>query len=147
MVKLVRHEQGFTLLEMLLVLMIVAITTLLASRILLFGVNDQIERDFFEQLHADIYYAQSQAIGNEGRARVTFDAQQAYEIFVKGKQIKRVVYPKTVAYKANVQQVGYIEFTERGSLSRILRHTFTRKNKSDYTITFHLGQGRQDISM
>lgn len=131
---------------MLLILLIVAIVTLFAARIILYQMAEHEEKNFFEQLHADIYFAQSYALAEAGRVRVNFYGDNGYEISVQGEVIKVVPYPKTVSYIVT-QQFAYIEFTDKGSISRILKHSFARKNKKNYEITFHLGKGRHGISM
>lgn len=145
---IVLNERGFTLLEMLLVLLVVAIVTLISSRIILYEMTNYQERDFFEKMHADLYYAQSYAMGNRTRVRVNFNAAGGgYAVTANGKVLKQNAYPKTVSYQMTIHQVSYIEYTNLGSISQIMRHKFNRQGKTDYEIIFYIGKGRQGISM
>ncbi|TWT08187.1 competence protein ComG [Planococcus sp. CPCC 101016] len=128
--------------EMLLVLlMLMTIVAISITGYQAFLVKKE-EQRFFETLHQDIYFAQSQSLSLKKTAKLVFrDTKGAYEIFT---DLQSVVLsrklPKSVTLK-NTSNLTEINFNSNGSVvqSGTLRFATSSGEK---TLVVHLGGGR-----
>nr|MBO2506518.1 hypothetical protein [Bacilli bacterium] len=76
-----KDEKGFTLLEMLLVLMIVSLIGMIGVTIPVKMTEKMIVEQFFHQLKLDIQMAQMWALENEKGCYVSFSSSNSYRIY------------------------------------------------------------------
>ncbi|WP_272947699.1 competence type IV pilus minor pilin ComGD [Planococcus donghaensis] len=136
------NEKGFTLLEMLLVLVVlVTISAISISGSRSFTVQKE-EQRFFEVLQQDIYFAQSQSYSLKKAAKVVFrESKGTYEVFtdLQSVAVSRKL-PQSIQLKKTSNLTG-IYFNENGTVvqSGTLRFSTSSGEK---TLVVHLGGGR-----
>lgn len=136
------NEKGFTLLEMLLVLAVLVIVSAISiSGYRSFTVQKE-EQRFFEVLHQDIYFAQSQSYSLNKTAKIIFrESKGTYEIFtdIQSVGVSRKL-PQSVQLK-KTSNLSEIYFNSNGTVvqSGTFRFSTTSGEK---TLVVHLGGGR-----
>ncbi|WP_272941512.1 competence type IV pilus minor pilin ComGD [Planococcus donghaensis] len=136
------NEKGFTLLEMLLVLVVlVTISAISISGYRSFMVQKE-EQRFFEILRQDIYFAQSQSYALNMTAKIIFrESKGTYEVFTDLQlvAVSRKL-PQSIQLK-KTSNLTEIYFNENGTVvqSGTLRFSTSRGEK---TLVVHLGGGR-----
>ncbi|WP_353048283.1 competence type IV pilus minor pilin ComGD [Planococcus sp. ISL-110] len=139
---MVVKEQGFTLLEMLLVLVVLmAIVSVSIPGYQAFAVKKE-EQRFFDVLQQDIYFAQSQSYSLGKTAKVVFrETKGTYEIFT---DLQSVVssrkLPDSVALK-KTSNLNEIYFNSNGSVVQSGTFRFATSS-GEKTLVVHLGRGR-----
>ncbi|MDQ6599636.1 prepilin-type N-terminal cleavage/methylation domain-containing protein [Bacillus salipaludis] len=137
------HQQGFTLIESLLVLAIF----LILSSITVFSVKPQANRmedeTFISQLKADLFFAQQYAISHQHEVYVAFSENEYNYYIYERNDLPRLVeryysnnihvYPGTLSL--------YFRFLPDGNISKFGSFTIVTKDKQ-YRVTFLIGKGR-----
>lgn len=139
------NKQGFTLVEILIVLAV--ITILLVFTI---GGLDKIrgamqQQMFFDQLRADLYFAKSYAFGHDQRVTVRFQPEEnKYIIRAESDHIliERTLPSGIVISKSNLLTVDMLP---TGTVNRFGKVTFQTKKNSVHLI-FYIGRGRFTIN-
>jgi len=135
------NQKGFTLLEMLLVLMVLQVMV----GVLLLSVKPVMQtyrlHYFFKQLQTDMWYAQQVAINNEKSVALVFlNAESKYLMVSGGNLIMTRDYEKDVTLQTEVIQ-GRVSFLQDGNVDRsgtiIVKH-YEKK----YRVVVLIGRGR-----
>ncbi len=133
---------GFTLIEMLLAIVVLASLILLAVPPLFSTIQKQETAHFFNVLDSDILFIQNEALGTRQNVRIVFDKE--YYSIVAEKQTEEVkrYYPKHLTHDVRIN--NRVSFSNNGTV--INPTTFLFKDKSTtYHLVFPLGKGRQYI--
>lgn len=141
--KVVR-KNGFTLIEMLLVLMIISVFTALSIPHIEKVAEVKRENYMIEQLTEDILYAQQYAMAYKTAVQVIFDQGQAhYHIIEMGERqrvlIERSLPDKWIFELATLQMP--LAFLANGNVNKA-GTVFIKNNTRGYKIVFLLGKGR-----
>lgn len=135
-------EKGFTLLEMLIVLMIISVVIFITFGATTNIYNAQLRNNFIDQLYIDLYYAQSIAITHRRPTTVAFNNLSGQYVIRQGLETK--IFR---AYNANVTVLAYtldltdIVFLADGNIQK--SGTILLKFDDDYyKLTLLLGRGR-----
>lgn len=136
-------EKGFTLIEVLLVLSVLAVLTSL-SILHLKPLNEKKTIDFFfEQLQNDLFYAQQYAISHNETVKVVFqDTKPQYSTVIGG--INSIVQLREFdkAIKIQFATLGStLYFNSSGNINKSGTMLVIYK-KTTYRVTFLLGKGR-----
>ncbi|MEW4284049.1 competence type IV pilus minor pilin ComGD [Priestia koreensis] len=135
------NQKGFTLLEMLLVLMVLQVMV----GVLLLSVKPVMQtyrlHYFFKQLQTDMWYAQQVAINSEKSVALVFlNAESKYLMVSGGNLIMTRDYEKDVTLQTEVIQ-GRVSFLQDGNVDRsgtiIVKH-YEKK----YRVVVLIGRGR-----
>lgn len=140
------NQRGFTLIEMLLVLLVLTIVVGIGIPGYRVMEIEKEEQRFFELLLQDIYFAQSESYRSQTSTIVVFNAERNYYDVVKNllNKISTREMPKTVSFKSS-SNISQIYFSSKGSIqsSGTLRFQTSTGEK---TIVVHLGKGRVVMS-
>lgn len=137
----VNKQKGFTLLEMLLVLMILQVM----AGVLLLSVKPVMQayrlHYFFKQLQTDMWYAQQVAINSEKSVVLVFlNAESKYLMLSGGNLIMTRNYEKDVTLQTEVIQ-GRVSFLQDGNVDK--SGTIIVKNhEKKYRVVVLIGRGR-----
>lgn len=135
-----KKQNGFTLLEVLIVLGIWSVLILLSSPLHFASLDKQQETQFLETLKFDVLYIQSLSIGSSYQATVIEFTENDYTISDRtGKTLIRRKAPSgsSIKYRTSRQ----ISFNNHGSVRK--PGTITLETKYDkYKIVFPLGKAR-----
>jgi|SRR5690625_1960997 len=134
-------ENGFTLIEMLFILLILSLLMVIAVPNL-FSLLKKLEtNNFFHMLDADIFYIQNEAMDTQNNVRIIF-REDAYVIrnLYSDEDIIRY-YPDNLSYDLVNNR---IMFNKNGTILGPTRYRFFDKNNT-YEIVFPLGKGRHYI--
>lgn len=139
--KLLNNQQGFTIVESLIVLAVIVLFAQL-SIVSIQKFYQKVEKNlFFDQLQTDIYYAKAKAINQKSSVILEFFPQlNKYEIynFQDERGLVRE-FPESVQIKrTNLQR---IYFRETGTISSFGTVTFEYEGK-EIKLIFNIGQGR-----
>lgn len=135
-------QQGYTLVELLLVLTIISVV----SSITLISLNStysSYERKvLLSQLENDLYYAQQLAISNGVHAFFYFNSERnCYGI----KQNNQIVYEQTINVDVSFERgslgITDVRFLSNGNISKA-GTLFMYVGSQRYMIVFHIGKGR-----
>ena len=138
-----RHsDQGFTLLETLLVLSIVIVIMTIPILTLAPLYQQQKAEHFLEQLEDDLLYAQVYALSNSATVRVYFSTQQSYRVIVS--QTNQIILTRT--YDNDIKIDPYtlgstVTFRSNGNVSNAGTIRITIQ-KAKYNLVFMIGKGR-----
>jgi competence protein ComGD len=139
--KTIKGQQGFTLLELLIVLGAWAVLLLLSVPPVFAVLDDQREKQVLETLKSDVLYMQSLSI-NSPEERLILDIKQnSYSIreFSKHQPLLKRELP--AGYTLDSRTAQGISFTKRGSIKKAGTASLKTK-KSKYNIIFPLGKAR-----
>ncbi|GAA0443399.1 comG operon protein ComGD [Lentibacillus halophilus] len=139
------HEDGFTLIEMLIVLAVWSVILLLVAPMPLPVLEKQTEKHFLETLQMDLLYTQSLSYNDADTTySLTFPDDHHYVIKdVTFASSGEIVVTRTVPDGWNVQPrtLPAISFNERGTIRK--SGTFSiQTSSSTYNIVCPLGKGR-----
>ncbi|MGL3066498.1 competence type IV pilus minor pilin ComGD [Planococcus sp. SE5179] len=135
-------EQGFTLLEMLLVLAVLMAIVAISIPGYQNRMVQKEEQRFFEVLQQDVYFAQSQSYASKQTAKIIFrEPKGSYEIFtdLQSVAVSRKL-PATVTLK-KTSNLNEIYFNSNGSVVQSGTFRFAT-NSGEKTVVVHLGRGR-----
>ncbi|WP_190279503.1 competence type IV pilus minor pilin ComGD [Ornithinibacillus gellani] len=136
------NEKGFTLIEMLLVLVIWSIIVLLGAPLVSSIIEQQEEKHFFNQLESDILYVQNMTIGTGEYMRMHMH-ETKYDI-IDRESGKRITRQLPDGWKIQVRVSPVISFSSFGVIKNPGSFTITTKNKK-YSVVFRFGKGREYI--
>lgn len=135
------RKNGFTLLEMLIVLGMWSILILLSAPLLFSSIDKQQEKHFLDTLESDVLYVQNMSIGSpEKNIVLRFNKNQytIYDNLTNESFITRELPPD---YVLDPRTARNISFNKRGSISK--PGTIALKTKrASYKIVFPLGKAR-----
>jgi len=139
--KLLNNQDGFTMVESLIVLVVIVLFAQL-SIVSIGKFYQRVEKNlFFDQLKTDIYYAKARAINEKSSMIFEFFPQlNKYEVYMYQDE-QRIVreFPDKVRIKrTNLQR---IYFRETGTMSSFGTVTFDYDGK-EIKLIFNIGQGR-----
>jgi len=132
-------KNGFTLLEVMIVLAIWSVLLLLTTPIIFSQIDKQEEHRFFEVFQSDVLYIQSLAmVSKEEEVRIKF-YDQSYSILQgRNKTVARAI-PSD--WQVNTRILSSISFNEKGTIRQ--PGTIEIKTTRDtYHIIFPFGKGR-----
>lgn len=135
------RKNGFTLLEVLIVLAMWSIFILLSAPLHFSSLNKQQEKQFLETLEFDVLYAQNLAIGSPNHTVAILFREDSYSIVMRDgekKLLERKVPPDSMIDPRTHKQIS---FNEHGSIRKPGTIAFKTKNTS-YNIIFPLGKAR-----
>lgn len=137
-----KQMNGFTMVEMLVVLMILSILTLLVVPSIIRTIEKQETNHFFAVLESDILYIQNQALGTRHNIRIVFD-KEFYVVINEWKteEIKRH-YPEHLKYDNKIN--NRVTFNNNGTIINPTTFKF-RDKETTYQLVFPLGKGRHYI--
>lgn len=131
------NKNGFTLIEMLLVLMISSITIQLSISPAHQLISKISEKEMIEQIKADIYLAQTIAITSKKRTEVIFEEDE-FQVIIDG----NVHYTETYPPSMKIVQVEKFQFLpESGHINRFTT-VFMNGGAQNYKWIFQIGKGR-----
>lgn len=139
------NEEGFTLIETLLVLSIFIV--IVSSTIIYFQPPFQTanKRAFFTQLSSDLYYGQLYAIANQQTIRVSFNNERHDIIIYHNlKIVYKRLYDKNVDIKSGTLGKGaypYFKYLSDGNISEFGDINILI-GKEKYKMVMQLGKGR-----
>lgn len=137
-----RNEQGFTLMESLLVLAIFMMILTISYFPLKFHEQLLEKQMFFHQLKGDLLYAQQYALTSQKRVSFNFVTPQHY-YYIKNdnhQTILRREYPPYIRIAAGSQPTAFY-FLSNGNISQF-GTLYIYVEKEIYQLTFQLGRGR-----
>lgn len=130
------NEDGFTLLELLIVLMIVSTVFLFVIPAMGKTVMKHNRDQFFEQLLSDIFYAQNQVLNREKAGIIHIYPD--YYFFDLSDEKRTVWYPEDLR---NEFRLTTISFLTKGAIKNPDSYLF-RTDNVRYRLTFPFGKGR-----
>jgi competence protein ComGD len=143
-VKTMRKENGFTLVEMLIVLTMISVLSMLVIP----KMDDLIEKKhidyFIEQFKDDMLYAQQYALTHKCTVTVVFSLQQPGYRVMKGNVFGRLLLHRSYSDNMKFQLVTLqspLIFFPNGNINRA-GTLLVRYGKQTYQIVFLLGKGR-----
>lgn len=133
-------EEGFTLLELLIVLTITSVVALFALPKMYQTIIYQGHRHQLELFSSDVFYIQNYALFTAKSIEI-IPYKEKYSIVSSSKQIERI-YPDDLylAYYPDRTM-----FTTRGVLKNPARYNFRHSN-GQYIVTFPFGKGREYVT-
>ena len=134
-----KQINGFTLIEMLFVVMILGVLIFIAVPIVIKSIERQEIKQFFAVLEADVFFIQNQALGTRQNYRIVFD--EDYYIILgdkNGNDIKRH-YP--THFTQDVKINNRVTFSTQGTIIDPIKLLFKHRD-TKYKIVFPLGKGR-----
>ncbi|MGG0658601.1 competence type IV pilus minor pilin ComGD [Rummeliibacillus pycnus] len=142
------NQKGFTLIEMLLVLVIMMLICTIGISVGKKQLDRQLENRFIEQLKADIELTQALSFQYQGAASLyIFDAINEIHIYVpkyhKDNPIIIRKYPKNVEFRY-YSTLDHVIFTENQTVSRSGTIIFS-VNGRRVKLNVYLGEGRVKI--
>lgn len=142
----VPHKSGFTLVEMLLVLLLVIVLSSLAISYGQKGIKEQEMTHFFNQLNSDALLLQQYAIKEKKKMDLEFSMKEHYYV-LKYRDSQKIIYkrvmPKSV--KMGVGSTLYkIGFNEKGNASYVGR-LIVLYIGGKKEVSVYLGSGRIEI--
>lgn len=142
----VPHKSGFTLVEMLLVLLIVLILSTLAISYGKKGIQEQEMTHFFNQLNSDTLLLQQYALKEKKKMDLEFNVKNHYYVLRyrdSQKIIYRRVMPKSLKFGpgATINKIGFNERGHASYVGRITMHYLGGKKE----VSIYLGTGRMEI--
>lgn len=134
-------QNGFTLLEMLVVLGMWSILILLSAPILFSSLDKQQEKQFLETLQSDVLYVQSMSIGSPEKNIVIRFNKNQYSILDNLTRESFITRELPADYVLDSRTAKNISFNKRGNISK--PGTIALKTKrTKYNIVFPLGKAR-----
>lgn len=136
-----RNEQGFTIIETILVLSIVMVITSSIVYVTTSKVEQAEEQRFFRQFHLDMQRLQSIAIGETKYTHIYFDGSgKKYLGGWADVQLFEYELPKHMRLSIN-SNLKRVSFHPNGTVSQF--GTFTFSTREGYkTVTVYIGSGR-----
>lgn len=137
---MISNERGFTLVEMLLVLLIVAILTTVIGH---YSYHYAIERkmsDFTDTVQNDLYAAQAQSKAEQRYMNINF-YEHYYEVRRGIEQLSKTPYPEGVVFNTNLP-TNQISYTSAGTSQRGATLVF-HSPLGELRLIIYLGSGRQ----
>lgn len=137
------NASGFTLVEMLIVLIIIMVLTILIVPNMFKMIQKFETTTFFKQLNSDILYIQNETMSQAREYRLVLkqDQQHYYIVNYENKIVKEIKIPDGINY-SNVQTT--IRFNLRGNVFNPRTIYFKDKDTS-YKLVLPLGKGRHYI--
>lgn len=135
-----KKKNGFTLLEMLVVLSLWSVLILLSVPLNFANLEKQQDKQFLETFKFDVMYIQSLSIGSPHQATVIEFTESDYTVIDRTGKIllkRKVPSGSTLKYRTNRQ----ISFNNHGSIRKAGTITFESKH-DNYKIVFPLGKAR-----
>ncbi|MBM6617302.1 competence type IV pilus minor pilin ComGD [Bacillus suaedaesalsae] len=138
-----RKENGFTFLEMLVVMTIVLIVSSLSFVYVRTTYENKIVNQFFEVLQEDIWLAQQHAISHSQSVELTFYTEQAfYDIRESG--LRKLINKRPVHPSIRIRPLTManpIKFQPNGNISGA-GTVYVYDYNDTYKLIFQLGRGR-----
>lgn len=141
MVAVKLNQDGYTLIEAILMLLIVMVIT----SAVIYGANDKIEeleeKRFLHQFHLNLQQAQSIAIGNQQLITLAFDENRtSYSVKQSGTILLECRLPSHMSLSIDSYLKG-LRFQTNGSVNQFGKFSFLTK-KGTKIVTVHIGSGR-----
>ena len=144
MVKLKAHKQnGFTLLEILIVLGVWSLLILLSAPLHISSIEKHQEKQFLKTFESDVMYVQNFSVGAPDRSIVLQFREDGYSVLnrVSDEIIRRKTPAGSIIdFRTNKE----LTFNKHGSISKPGTISFKTKN-TKYNIIFPLGKARYYI--
>ena len=137
-----KKQFGFTLMEMLIVLIL--FSSLLLIAIPMFNHSIQLNEieQFFERLEKDLYESQMTAMTNEIVVRFVFsNSRRSYIIRHDLTIVKEQAFPKGLQVRKGTLELNNLRFLPSGTISHPGTIVFLYKDEQ-YVLVFQLGRGR-----
>ncbi|CDO01904.1 ComG operon protein 4 [Oceanobacillus picturae] len=131
-------EDGFTLIEMLMVLGIISTLVLLAFPLQFNVLKEQEEKQFLKTLASDVLYIQQRSTLTSGMNRITFN-ENSYRITVDGRPSMNRAYPKGLTIDTRTDR--NITFNYNGNIKNP-RTLYLVSSLNSYRMVFPFGKGR-----
>lgn len=131
-------EDGFTLIEMLMVLGIISTLVLLAFPLQFNVLKEQEEKQFLKTLASDVLYIQQRSTLTSGMNRITFN-ENSYRITVDGGPSMNRAYPKGLTIDTRTDR--NITFNYNGNIKNP-RTLYLVSSLNSYRMVFPFGKGR-----
>ncbi|MGM9987115.1 MAG: competence type IV pilus minor pilin ComGD [Bacillaceae bacterium] len=144
LIRLASREKGFTLVEMLVVLSIVALCCTIPAALFVKRLGDVKLEQFLEQLEGDIYYIQQLSMSSQSVTTITFDTNKhVYKITGRRqyRPLEQKAYPKEIRVLAGTLPSAEIKFLSTGNISQVGTMEFWY-GKRKVKMTFQMGKGR-----
>lgn len=136
----IKQESGFTLVELLFVLTIVAVLLVLVIPSMIHALDEMETKQFFKELDSDVFYVQSNSLGRSDYFRIVFEPNNYRIIDPQANTVKKRDYP------ANLQHynIRNYSFSNSGTV-RNPNSSMLSNDHAKYQIVFPLGKGRHYI--
>lgn len=137
-----KNENGFTLIEVLLILCVLAVLVLLSAPINLNVLDNKEEEQFLATFESDLLYIQSVSyLSNENiRMQIKVD-----KYTINDGYLGNVIYSRSIpngwSFDLRTIQSGVISFNQNGTI-RESGTIYLNTDKSTFKIVFALGKGR-----
>ncbi|MGP4065095.1 competence type IV pilus minor pilin ComGD [Oceanobacillus sp. M65] len=132
------REDGFTLIEMLMVLGIISTLVLLAFPLQFNVLKEQEEKQFLKTLASDVSYIQQRSTLTSGMNRITFN-ENSYRITVDGRPSMNRAYPEGLTIDTRTDR--NITFNYNGNIKNP-RTLYLVSSLNSYRMVFPFGKGR-----
>ncbi|MFD1038474.1 competence type IV pilus minor pilin ComGD [Virgibacillus byunsanensis] len=133
-----KHQNGFTLLEVIFVLGIWSIIILISAPLNVTIVEKQEEKQFLETFKFDVLYMQNRSLLTNGYIKLTF-YEESYAIHEDRKRLIKRDIPSN--WQVNKWNLPFLSFDHEGTIRQ--PGTFNIKtNLTNYLIVCPLGKGR-----
>ncbi|WP_239582856.1 competence type IV pilus minor pilin ComGD [Bacillus tianshenii] len=137
------HEQGFTLVESLLVLSLVSV--ILSFTILKIAQIEEkhVTKNFFSQLTNDLLFAQQYAMSTKRSVAITFSTSNHYYRITQGSgnELLKRTYHEDIRVDPRTMGTLLI-FHTSGSIQKSGMMGISYKEQENYRLVFQLGKGR-----
>lgn len=139
-----QNEKGFTLIEMLLVLMIVIVVSSIALNVTIKNIKVDQTKEFFRQFQIDMHYLQSYAMAYKETVRVLYvkDGKEYIGIVGTNKIVLRRTMPE--GYSGNTANTFVLQYLPNGNVSRVGALTF-HTPEGGRRLKVYIGKGRLQL--
>lgn len=135
-----RSEDGFTLMEMLFVLFIMALILMVAIPVVHHTIVEHKTKQFFTILDSDILRMQNQAIANNEKMNIYFDKD--HYVVMRG---RKLIYTRDYPDHIEFAKPDIITYTALGTVSNPRTLIFYSQENFMYRMVFPLGKGRHYV--
>lgn len=138
-----RNELGFTLLELLAVLLVISVLLAIVIPFSYSIIQKQQTKHFLNLLESDIFYIQNQSIGTRTNGRIILEQDRYLRVVGIGDKGETIIRP----YPRNTDVISAyrrISFNNKGNFTTPNSYII-RINGIQYKLVFALGKGRYYI--
>lgn len=139
-----QNEKGFTLIEMLLVMMIVIVVSSVALSFTVKNIQVDQTEEFFRQFQVDMHYLQSYAMAHQKKVRVVYlkDGKEYRGIAGLDNIVLRRTMPE--GYLGNTANTFVLQYLPNGNVSRVGALTF-HTPEGGRRLKVYIGKGRLQL--
>ncbi len=142
MVRLIQSNKGFTLLEIMFVVVVLSVILSIAL-IQVKPTWDWLQKKMFiSQIQSDLYYAHSYAINRKETVVIRIsEAKNEYE--ARASSSNHLLFHRSIPRPIHITQsnLNHFHLTPQGTISNFGTVQFTSNGQS-FKLTFHIGRGR-----